>query len=72
MFTLVFTMCYMAPDRKIHLRTMSNPNTNDIMSMLHGALQGTKFTTAGFKIVHIRADKIPLTIREMDPLNCKS
>ena len=62
----------MAPDRKTHFHTMSNPNTNAIISMLRGALQGTKSTATGFKIVHIGIDKLPVTIRKMAPLNGKS
>ena len=61
----------MVPIRKTHFHTISNPDTNTIISMLHGALQGTKSTSAGIKIVHIGIDKLHVTISEMDPLNGK-
>ena len=59
----------MAPDQQTYFHTMSNPNANAITYMLYRALQGTNFTAAEFKIVHIDTDKIPVIICEMAPLN---
>ena len=61
----------MAPDRSTLFYTMSNPNTNAVMSMLRNALQPKETTTTGFKIVHVGTDKIPVSILEMVSLNGK-
>ena len=59
----------MAPDRTIYFHTMSNPNTNTIMSMLQGAMEQEKITAAGYKIIHVGSDKLPVSILEITLLN---
>ena len=60
----------MAPDCITLFHTMSNPNTNALMTMLTNAVQKESETTAaGFKIVYIGKDKVPLNILEMTPID---
>ena len=62
----------MAPDRTTYFHTMSNPNTNAIMSMLQGAMEQRKPTAAGYKIIFVGSDKLPVSILELAPLNGKA
>ena len=50
---------------------MTNPTTNAIMSMLQGAIETKKPTAAGFKIIYIGSDKLPVSILDIAPLNGK-
>ena len=50
---------------------MSNPNTNALMTMLNGAFRKSKPTAAGFKIVHIGVDRLPVSILDMASLSSK-
>ena len=59
----------MAPNRQTYFHTMSNPNTNALMAMLQGALKPKKTTVAGFKIVEIGTDKLPVSVLEMVSIN---
>ena len=40
--------------------------------MLNGAFHFTKPTSAGFKVVHIRVDRLPVSILDMASLSSKS
>ena len=62
----------MAPDQTTHFCTMSNPNTNALVSMLQGTLQPKKPPASGFKIVKVGMDKLPVSILEMDSINGKT
>ena len=55
----------MAPILQTHFHTMSNPNTNALMSMLQGALKSKPTTVVGFKIVEIGTEKLPVSIMDM-------
>ena len=61
----------MSPNQTIYFHTISNPNTNDIMTMLPGAMEQKNLTAAGYKIVHIGSDKLPVIILDISPLNGK-
>ena len=51
---------------------MSNFNTNAVITMLCGALHPKETTAAGFKIVHIGSNRLPVSILAMAPLNGKA
>ena len=61
----------MAPNRKTHFHTMVNPNTNTLMSMLHGALTPKKATASSVKIVEIGTDKYPISVMEIASIDGK-
>ena len=58
----------MAPKRSSLYHTMSNPNTNALMSLLTDAVRDPKLTAAGFKIIYVGKDKYPLSVLEMAPV----
>ena len=59
----------MAPDRNTHYHTMSSPNSIALMTMLSNAARAeTKPTAAGFKMVYVSKEKVPLRILEMTPI----
>ena len=53
-------------------RMMPNPNTNSLMAILNGAFRQSKPNAAGFKIVCIGVDRLPVSILNIDPLSSKS
>ena len=62
----------MAPEQTTHFHTISNPNTNALMSILHGALQTKTSTAVGFKMIEDGMDKLPVIILEMNSINRKT
>ena len=58
----------MAPKRSSLYHTMSNPNTNALMTLLTDAVRDPKLTAAGFKIIYVGNDKYPLSVLEMTPV----
>ena len=48
----------------IQYHKVNDPNPNNIILILTGALQKSTPTAAGFKIVHIGTDKLPVSILE--------
>ena len=62
----------MASNRTTYSHTISNPNTNAIMSMLHGSLEQKNPTAVGFKMVHMGSNKLLVSILDIAPLNGKA
>ena len=50
-------------------RTMSNPNTNTLMSLLENAASIRKSSAAGFKTIYVGPDKLPLSVLKIPPFN---
>ena len=48
--------------------TMSNPNTNALMSLLENAARTRKSSAAGFKTIYVGPDKLPISLLQMAPL----
>ena len=60
----------MAPDLRFHYHTMTNPNTNALMSMLQNAVRADNGpTAAGFKTAYVGKDRFPIMILKMASLD---
>ena len=56
----------MAPDLRFHYHTMTNPNTNALMSMLQNAVRDDNGpTAAGFKTAYVGKDRFSIMILKM-------
>ena len=63
----------MEPDKLNLLNHMiASPNTNTIVSMLNESFYNSKPIAAGFKIMHVGIDKLPVIILDIDPINGNS
>ena len=58
----------MAPKQNSLYHTMSNPNTNALVTLLNDAVRDSKLTAAGFKIIHVGKNNYPLSVLEIAPV----
>ena len=58
----------MAPTLIPTTTTMSNPNTNALISLLRNSTRDNSTTAAGFKTVYLGQDNLPVSILEIAPI----
>lgn len=58
----------MAPIPNSTTTTMSNPNTNALISLLRNATNDTATTTTGFKTIFLGQKSVPVSIITIIPL----
>ena len=58
----------MAPNLNLTTATMSNPNTNALISLLRNGIKDNRTAAADFKTVYLGQDNLPVSILNIVPI----